>query len=145
MLTIISVVVVIGCAGSQIVDDMKQQDSLNACPDSPNCVSSESQESRHAVDPMQLKGQSDTEWAQVLEVVGLLPRVSVVTAAEHYLHATFKSRLFGFIDDLELKLDPQINMISIRSASRSGKYDFGVNRRRVESLRKQLKAAELIR
>ena len=145
MLTIILVVVVIGCAGSQIVDDMKQKDALSACPDSPNCVSSESQEGRHAVDPMQLKGQSETEWAQVLEVVGHLPRVRVVTATELYLHATLKSRLLGFIDDLELKLYPQTNMISIRSASRSGKYDFGVNRRRVESLRKQLKAAELIR
>jgi len=61
------------------------------------------------------------------------------------VHVTQKSRFFGFIDDLELKLDPQSKTISIRSASRRGYYDLGVNRRRVENLRKQLKAAGLIR
>lgn len=142
---IILAVAVIGCAGSQMVNDMKLHDPLAACPDSPNCVSSDSQDNRHAVNPMQLADNSDTEWAAVQAMVGRLPRVRIVTASELYLHATLKSRLFGFIDDLELKLNPQTRIVSIRSASRSGNYDFGVNRRRVESLRKQLKAAELIR
>ena len=145
LLTIILVVAVIGCAGSQIVNDMNQHNPLAACPDSPNCVSSEAQDSRHAVNPMQLAGTSDTEWADVQALVSRLPRSKVVTATEQYLHATIKSRIFGFIDDLELTLDPQTKRIGIRSASRSGSYDLGVNRRRVEDLRKQLKAAALIR
>ena len=94
---------------------------------------------------MQLTGNSDTEWSEVQAAVRGLPRSRIAAATENYLHATLKSRLFGFIDDLELKLDPQTQMIDIRSASRSGSYDLGVNRRRVESLRKQLKAAALIR
>lgn len=134
-----------GCAGSQIADNMKQNDQLSACPDSPNCVSSEAQDSRHAVAPMQLAGNSDTEWAEVQAMVRGLPGSTTVTATERYLHVTLRSRFFGFIDDLELKLDPQTKRISIRSASRSGSYDLGVNRRRVEDLRKQLKAAALIR
>ena len=133
------------CAGSQIADNMKQNDQLAACPDSPNCVSSEAQDSRHAVAPMQLAGNSDTEWAEVQAMVRGLPRSTTVTATERYLHVTLRSRFFGFIDDLELKLDPQTKRINIRSASRSGSYDLGVNRRRVGNLRNQLKAAALIR
>lgn len=124
---------------------MKQHDMMAACPDSPNCVSSESQETRHAVNPMQLTGNSDTVWADIQVLVSRLPRVRIVTASDWYLHATLRSKFFGFIDDLELKLDPDTNRISIRSASRSGYYDLGANRRRVEDLRNQLKAAALIR
>jgi uncharacterized protein (DUF1499 family) len=130
---------------NQIEDDMKPHDSLAPCPDQPNCVSSEAQDPGHAVAPMQLAGHSDTEWAEIRAVVSGLPRSRIVTATDQYLHATLKSRFFGFIDDLELKLDPQTKRIDIRSASRSGSYDLGVNRRRVEDLRKQLKAAALIR
>ena len=134
-----------GCAGSQIADNMKPHDQLAACPESPNCVSSEAQDPRHAVSPMQLAGNSDTEWADIQAVVNRLPRSRIVTATDRYLHATLKSRFLGFIDDLELLLDLQTKTISIRSASRSGSYDLGVNRRRVEDLRRQLEAAALIR
>lgn len=94
---------------------------------------------------MQLAGRSDTEWADIQVLIGRLPRSEIVTATDRYLHATLKSRIFGFVDDLELRLDPQTDVIHIRSASRSGHYDLGVNRRRVERLRKQLRAAALIR
>lgn len=134
-----------GCTGSQMIDDMKQPDPFAACPDRPNCVSSEAQDPRHAVAPMQLAGNSDTEWVEVQAVVRGLPRSRIVTATDEYLHATLKSRLFGFIDDLELKLDPQTKRIDVRSASRKGYSDLGVNRRRVEDVRNQLKAAALIR
>jgi len=134
-----------GCAGSQVAYDMKQRDRLAACPDRPNCVSSAASDPRHAVAPLQLAGNSDTEWAEVQAMVRGLPRSTTVTATERYLHVTLRSIIFGFIDDLELMLDPQTKMISVRSASRSGSYDFGVNRRRVENLRNQLKAAALIR
>jgi hypothetical protein len=78
-------------------------------------------------------------------VISRLPRSTIVKATDRYLHVIQKRRLFGFIDDLELKLDPQTKMIAIRSASRKGYFDLGVNRRRIESLRKKLKAAALIR
>jgi len=144
-ITIVILVAFIGCAGSEMVDDMKQHNPISVCPDSPNCVSSESQDERHAVKPMYLAGKSNTEWAEIKARVGRLPRAKIVTNSEWYVHATLKSRLFGFVDDLELKLDPHTQMIRIRSAARSGYYDLGVNRRRVENLRKQLKSAKLIR
>jgi uncharacterized protein (DUF1499 family) len=124
---------------------MNQHDRLAGCPDRPNCVSSEAKDPRHAVAPMQLAGGSDAAWNDIQAVVGCLPRSKIVKATDRYLHVTLKSRIFGFIDDLELKLEPQTRQIAIRSASRKGYFDLGVNRRRVEYLRKQLQAASLIR
>lgn len=144
MLAITLAIAALGCTANRIVYDMKQNGFLAPCPDTPNCVSSEAQDPRHAVAPMQLAGDSDTEWADVQAVVSRLPRTRIVTATDRYLHVTVKSRFFGFVDDMELMLDPSSGMISIRSASRTGSYDLGVNRRRVENVRKRLKAAELI-
>jgi uncharacterized protein (DUF1499 family) len=123
---------------------MNQHDRLVECPDRPNCVSSNAQNPRRAVAPMQLAGDSATDWANIQLVVSRLPRSTIVKATDRCLHVIQKSRLFGFIDDLELKLDPQTKMIAIRSASRQGYFDLGVNRRRIERLRKKLKAAALI-
>ena len=144
-MTIAAVAVLIGCAGSGKDIDMNQLDRLSGCSGPPNCVSSESEDPRHSVAPMQLVGDSANEWAGIQDVVGRLPRSRIVKSTDRYLSVTLKSSVFGFIDDLELKLDLQTKMISIRSASRRGYFDLGVNRRRVENLRIQLKAAELIR
>ncbi len=54
-----------------------------------------------------------------------------------YLHAEFRSALFGFVDDVEFRMDEAHGRIDVRSASRTGYYDFGVNRRRVEEIRKR--------
>lgn len=53
-----------------------------------------------------------------------------------YLHATFTSTFFGFIDDMELRMEPQANLIHIRSGARVGYFDFGVNKKRIEKIRK---------
>jgi uncharacterized protein (DUF1499 family) len=145
MAIIVVAAVLIGCAGKGKDKDMNQLDRLSGCSGPPNCVSSESEDPRHSIAPMQLVGDSANGWVAIQDVVSRLPRSRLVTSTDRYLHVTLKSRVFGFVDDLELRLDPQSKMISIRSASRKGYFDFGVNRRRAENLRKQLKAAELIR
>jgi uncharacterized protein (DUF1499 family) len=60
----------------------------------------------------------------------------MVRRNESYLHATFASPLFGFVDDLEARRKGEI--IHVRSASRVGHSDFGANRRRIERIRHQL-------
>ena len=145
LLAILVAMAVNGCAGFQVENDMNLHEQLFKCPDRPNCVSSDAKDSRHAIDPMVLIGDAATGWAAVQALVSRLSRSTVVKATDRYLHVTFKSRLFRFIDDLELKLDLQSGTISIRSASRAGYFDLGVNRRRVESLRKQMTADGLIR
>ena len=117
---------------------------LSSCPESPNCVSTEARDNRHKIDAFHLKGDFTKNWPEIQHVVAALPRSTFVKADETYLHATFKSRVFQFVDDLELFLNPSTGIISIRSAARTGYWDFGVNRRRVEQLRHALQSRDLI-
>ena len=128
-----------GCSGTQADDKLAGIEGLAECPQRPNCVSSEARDARHAIAPMQLKGAATGGWDVVRKVVGDLPRTTIVAETDRYLHAECTSRLFGFIDDLELQLDPETGVIAVRSASRIGYSDLGVNRRRVENLRAELK------
>jgi len=73
------------------------------------------------------------------------PRVKLVIQRDDYLHAECRSRVFGFVDDLELHLRAAENIIAVRSAARLGHSDFGVNRRRVEALRAALQAQGIVR
>jgi uncharacterized protein (DUF1499 family) len=67
-----------------------------------------------------------------------MPRTAIVTETGDYLHAECRSAMLGFVDDLELHLRPGAGIIAVRSASRTGRSDFGVNRSRVEDLRAAL-------
>ncbi len=119
-------------------------DRLDGCPSSPNCVSTEAPDAKHAVEPMHLTGDPQKAWKAITKIVGQLPRCTIVENTKHYLHVECRSRLFRFVDDLELLLDPATMVIAIRSAARVGKSDLGVNRRRVESLRIRFKEDGLI-
>jgi uncharacterized protein (DUF1499 family) len=60
----------------------------------------------------------------------------IIHSEPTYLWATFSSKLFGFVDDVELRMEPEEKLIHIRSGARVGYFDFGVNRNRVEKIRK---------
>ena len=100
-----------------------------ACRRTPNCVSSQADPSdaEHYIAP--LKGNMEA----VRRAVAAMPRATVVTDKENYLYAEFRSRLLGYVDDVEFFYDG--SAIQVRSASRLGRRDFGVNRKRVEELR----------
>ena len=109
---------------------------LKPCPASPNCVSSEAgTDNAHRVAPL-----PGTDWPRLVDTVTALGG-RIVTNNGHYLHATFMSSLFHFVDDLEARLDEIQGVIHIRSASRVGHSDFGVNRNRVERIRRKMAAA----
>ena len=74
-----------------------------------------------------------------------MPRTTIITADDAYLHAEAKSRIVGFIDDLEFQLRPEDNLIALRSAARTGYSDFGVNTERLEALRSRLKEDGILR
>lgn len=122
-----------GCGGTPSASRGVVDGVLPDCPNSPNCVCSEVRGS-HAVDPLTFAGDPRAAWTKagdaVVAVGGTIQRVT-----EDYLHATFTSTLFRFVDDLELRLDRAAGRIHVRSASRVGYWDLGVNRRRVERLR----------
>ena len=139
ILSVMLATVVNGCSGMKSDGVNSGNEPLGGCPDRPNCVASQSQDASHAIAPLRLKGDRVAGWDAIRGVVGSLPRCTLVKVTDRYMHVECRSRLFRFIDDLELQLDPVTGVIAIRSASRVGYSDFGVNRRRVEALCKKLK------
>ena len=127
-----------GCSSPKSPGNGLTPERLPDCPDRPNCVSSEAARPGHAVAPFRLAGDRAAGWAAVARVVDSLPRSTIVKKTDTYLHAEFRSRVFRFVDDLELLLDPATGVVAIRSASRIGYSDLGVNRRRVVTLRQKL-------
>jgi uncharacterized protein (DUF1499 family) len=119
--------------------------TLRACPGSPNCVHTGNRDPE-GTEPILLRTDLDPGEAMVAlrGIVQAMPRTTVVTLTDDYLHAEVRTRVFRFIDDLELLLAPDRELI-VRSAARLGKRDFGVNARRVRALRAALAGAGLLR
>ncbi|MDQ7074757.1 MAG: DUF1499 domain-containing protein [Gammaproteobacteria bacterium] len=115
--------------------------ALSVCPDSPNCVSTAAQadDTEHYIAPLVFSASAEEAWKTVKRAVLVLPRCKIVSENEFYLKAECRSFLFRFVDDLELQLYPDEKQIAVRSASRIGRTDFGVNRKRVELLREKLR------
>lgn len=109
---------------------------LAECPDSPNCVCSQSENPAHRVEPIPFDGSVEEARDRLKEILGQMPRTTIVSESDRYLRAECRSRLFRFVDDLEFVIDDRSKPIHIRSASRAGYSDLGVNRQRVETIRK---------
>jgi len=110
---------------------------LRPCPASPNCVSSEAQadDEQHYIAPFRVKDSGDQAWLALVNVIRQTGS-NIETNDGLYLHATFTSTLFRFVDDLEAWMDHKTGIVHIRSASRVGYSDLGANRRRVETIRR---------
>jgi uncharacterized protein (DUF1499 family) len=111
---------------------------LAPCKASPNCVSSQADPSdkEHYIAPLAMKANAPGDaMAAVRNAVESMPRTSIVRVEPGYLYAEFQSKLMGFVDDVEFLADPAAGVVHVRSASRLGRRDFGVNRNRVEALR----------
>jgi uncharacterized protein (DUF1499 family) len=111
--------------------------ALAPCPSSPNCVSSMAsiEDRAHHVEPFRFSDSPSVAWSRICNVIEQQPRVRIVERSENYLHAEFRTALLRYVDDVEFLLDAASGLIHVRSASRLGRADFGVNRRRVEALR----------
>lgn len=145
MTAVLMTLLMVGCAAAQHEDWVGSRPiNPESCPESPNCVSAEAEDYRHKIDGFRLKGDFGKNWLEIRRVVGALPESTIDKADEIYLRATFRSRVFRFADIFECFLNPSTGMVSIRSAAQSGYWDFGVNRRRVERLRRALQAEDLI-
>ena len=134
------VVMMVGCSGNRHSQMGVTAGRLAACPDSPNCVSSQSADRRHTVDPLRYEGTAEKAREFLIEAVSGMKRARIVVAEERYLHAEFTSAFFRFVDDVEFLLDDGTKTIHVRSASRIGYSDLGVNRRRVEEIRSRFDA-----
>jgi uncharacterized protein (DUF1499 family) len=107
---------------------------LPPCPSSPNCVSSHDPDPARRVDPIPFAGTAAEARAGIETAVRSFPRAVVTGSSGMEVRAEFRS-LLGFVDDVEFRIDEAAGVIHVRSASRAGYWDFGVNRRRVEAIR----------
>ena len=106
------------------------------CRRTPNCVSSQADaaDKEHYIAPIPFQGDAIAAARRAVEA---MPRTRIICADSHYLYAEFRTRLLRYVDDVEFHFDD--NVIHVRSASRLGRRDFGVNRARVEKLRALIK------
>jgi uncharacterized protein (DUF1499 family) len=109
---------------------------LRPCPDTPNCVCSMDHDAAHDIEPLIFIRDPDDAMSRLKAVLADQKRTRLVAQEADYLHAECTSLVFRFVDDLEFSMDRLEKKIHVRSASRTGKYDFGVNRRRVEAIRR---------
>ena len=124
------------CSGTAPGNLGVQDGHLTGCPPSPNCVSSQARDSEHRIAPLPLQGDPANTRSRLLSLLAQAPRVAVVTQDAHYLRAEFTSQVMRFVDDVEFLIGPEA--VEVRSASRLGHSDLGVNRERIEGLRQQL-------
>jgi len=110
---------------------------LKPCPDKPNCVSSELvADAGHYIEPLVYSTDHAAQVLPALKTIVLEMGGSIEVEESDYLAATFTSSLFRFVDDLEIRIDVGEQTVHLRSASRVGYGDGGVNRKRVERLKK---------
>ena len=106
---------------------------LAPCRRTPNCVSSQADpaDREHYIAPIAFRGGME----ELRRAVESMPRTTMITADRNYVYAEYRTPLMRYVDDVELYYDERAGLVHVRSASRLGRRDFGVNRRRVEELR----------
>jgi uncharacterized protein (DUF1499 family) len=144
--TVVSFVVlsmlIIGCSGVRPANLGMKDGKLTPCPSTPNCVSSQSSDKAHAIEPLLFTGTVSEAHAALNSIILSMKRAQIVTETDDYIHAEFTSAIFRFVDDTEFWIDQKEKVIQVRSAARLGSSDFGVNRKRLEEIRARWKASE---
>jgi uncharacterized protein (DUF1499 family) len=105
---------------------------LRPCPGTSNCVSTEAADRRHAMPPIPFTGAAAGAQARARAALLGEPRTRIVYEQPGYQRAESRSRIVGFVDDVEVVVDGAAGVIRFRSASRVGRSDLGVNRARME-------------
>jgi uncharacterized protein (DUF1499 family) len=115
------------------------QAAIAACGSAPNCVSSINRDEGRRVRALGFDTTPERAWAMLKQALLQEPRMRVIDEKPdpRYVHAESSSLVFGFVDDVEFLLVPGDTQIQVRSASRVGYWDLGVNRRRVERIRER--------
>ena len=111
---------------------------LAPCPSTPNCVCSQSEDAGHKIEPLTYKSTPEVAFTQLKQAIESQPRTKIITQSPNYLYAEFTSAIMKFVDDVEFYLDEDAKVIHVRSASRLGQSDLGVNRKRIETIRAKL-------
>ena len=108
---------------------------LSPCPGTPNCVSSQEKNSKKRIQPIIIEDSIEQAKERIYKVINSMGGTRIITQEDVYWHVEFTTQLLRFIDDVEFFFDESQSLIHVRSASRQGYWDLGVNRRRVETIR----------
>lgn len=120
------------CAFTQVLSEKNMN-----CPDAPKCVSSQSTDPRHFIEPFTFSDSPTKAMKRLKAALLNEKRVTIVDEQDTYLRAEVRSFIFRFVDDVEFALSPEVGLIQLRSSARIGYSDFGVNRRRIERIRQR--------
>jgi len=123
-----------GCLGHEPKGRLETRNNLSPCPDSPNCVSTQSD--GNAMTPLPYMGTMKKSQENLITILRGMKGCTITKDEPGHIHAEFRSALFGFVDDVTFIFDNDTRLIHFRSASRTGYYDFGVNRKRMEEISK---------
>ena len=113
---------------------------FHPCPKSPNCVSTQSTDKKHRMEPIQYSSTVDEAKGKIRNIITSFKRTKLITETENYLHFEFRTATFKFVDDVEFYLDDKEKLIHFRSAARLGWSDMGVNRKRMGKIRELYKS-----
>lgn len=125
-------------------DNLGVKDGRLAPPKpTPNCVSSQADpnDAEHYISPIVFKGDAPAAMAAIRKAVEGMEGSTIIRQDSDYLYAEYRTKLMKFVDDVEFWFDVKNGVIHVRSASRLGRRDFGVNRARIESLRSRILAS----
>ena len=141
MIVLTSLIFFTGCTG--VIPKMGiDNGQLIQCPTTPNCVNSQAKDKKHYIEPILMTGTPLEVKNHILKILNELKRAKIIVAEDHYIRVEFISKVFRFIDDLEFYFPNTKSKeltIHVRSASRVGHSDLGVNRKRIEQIRSKFK------
>jgi len=134
----------LGCSGNHLKVKADNTLALGGCYPLPNCVSSSTLILYNRTSKFVLAESAEQAWPKIKQVVRAMPRTEIVEENDVYIHAKCRSRVFRFVDNLELLLHPEQQTVSVRSSSVIAIFDFFVNRWRIYKLRNQLKELKIL-
>tara|TARA_Y100000589_G_scaffold238054_1_gene225443 strand:- start:1263 stop:1706 length:444 start_codon:yes stop_codon:yes gene_type:complete len=108
---------------SLALDSLIDQNSLSGCANQNNCV----------LETWKVEN-ADMSFIELIEILENTPRVKIIAIQKDYLHALATSRIMKYVDDIEVKKNEKDNTLNVKSESRKGFYDLGVNKRRINTL-----------
>ena len=130
-----------GCSGTMPKLGV-ENGKLKQCPQTPNCVNSQAKDKKHFIEPLFVTATPLEAKNYILKILNELKQSKIVVVEDNYIRAEFVSKIFRFVDDVEFYFPDKESkelLIQVRSASRVGYFDLGVNRKRIEQIRRKLK------
>ena len=140
LIVITSLLIFTGCTGTMPKLGI-ENGQLQQCPETPNCVNSQTKDEKHFIEPILITAAPLEAKSYILKILNEFNQSKIIVVVDNYVRAEFVSKIFRFVDDVEFYFPETKSrelVIHVRSASRVGYSDFGVNRKRIEQIRSKL-------